>query len=253
MSSTVIDDIRKMTCSSAMRQPYTNLTVLDVYDEAALIGKDFERIIESKLIRLIFFENFRYLFELAYGTETIRDLVPKVIRVLELLESQAAKNEKQMDEFIEMRTRIDRLEMEKSETRELREKYERDVEQIEDQWRKEVANLFPPPKISKNFFFFISQAEGLMAVVSKLEDENRRIRDQLTRNNNSHEKSDLSSPTETVSITREELQCIKNLTEENIRFKRMLKAKEKEFTQKTFDMEAVSTRSIALKFFDEQF
>ena len=46
-SSTSIDDIRKMTCSSPLQQQYTNLTVLDVYDEAALIGKDFERIIEG--------------------------------------------------------------------------------------------------------------------------------------------------------------------------------------------------------------
>ena len=37
-----------MTCSTPLRQEYHNLTVLDVYDEAALIGKDFERIIESK-------------------------------------------------------------------------------------------------------------------------------------------------------------------------------------------------------------
>ena len=79
-----------------------------------------------------------------------------------------------------------------------------------------------------------------MAVVSKLEDENRRFRDQLTRDHDLNHKSDLSSPVETVSITREELQCIKNLTEENIRFKRVLKSKEKELTQRTFDMEAVS-------------
>ncbi len=79
-----------------------------------------------------------------------------------------------------------------------------------------------------------------MAVVSKLEDDNRRLREQLTRNNDLNPKSEQSNPTETVSITREELQCIKNLTEENIRFKRILKLKEKELTQKTFDMEAVS-------------
>jgi hypothetical protein len=42
------DDRRNMTCSSSMRQQSTNLTVLDVYDEAALIRKDFERIVESK-------------------------------------------------------------------------------------------------------------------------------------------------------------------------------------------------------------
>ena len=79
-----------------------------------------------------------------------------------------------------------------------------------------------------------------MAVVSKLEDENRRLRDQLTRENDDDHQSDPSSPPETVSITREELQCIKNLTEENIRFKGVLKAKEKDLTRKTLDMEAVN-------------
>ncbi len=48
VSWTPIDTLRRMTCSSPMRQHDTNLTVLDVYDEAALIGKDFERIIEGK-------------------------------------------------------------------------------------------------------------------------------------------------------------------------------------------------------------
>ncbi len=65
-----------------------------------------------------------------------------MIRILELLELQAAKNEQQVDQFLEMRTRIDRLEVEKTETRGLREKYERDVELIEDQWRKEVSLSF---------------------------------------------------------------------------------------------------------------
>ncbi len=61
-----------------------------------------------------------------------------MVRILELLELQAAKNEKTIDEFLEMRTRIERLEAEKSERRGLREKYDRDMELIEDQWRKEV-------------------------------------------------------------------------------------------------------------------
>ena len=47
-----------------------------------------------------------------------------------------------------------------------------------------------------------------------------------------------SSP---LGITREELQCIKNLTEENIKLKRLLKAREKELTQKSLDLETVRT------------
>ncbi|CAF1105546.1 unnamed protein product [Rotaria sordida] len=200
-SRTSIDIIREMTCSSPLRQDYMNLTVLDVYDEAALIGKDFERIIE------------------VYGTEIIRDLVPKVIRILELLELQATKNEKEADKFIEMKSRITRLEMEKNETRELREKFNHELELIEEQWRKEADNL--------------------MGLVSKLEDENRRLRDELQHKNDLNEKSNLPSPTEIISVTREELQCIKSLTEENIKLKRMLKIKDKELAQKTLNIEAV--------------
>ncbi|CAF1494502.1 unnamed protein product [Adineta steineri] len=200
-SRTSIDVIREMTCSSLLRQEYPNLTVLDVYDEAALIGKDFERIIE------------------AYGTETIRDLVPKVIRILELLELQAAKNEKETDRLMEMKTRIERLEAEKNETRELRDKFDQELELIEDQWRKEADNL--------------------MALVSKLEDENRRLRDEIQHKNALDDKSNMPSPKETISLTREELQCIKNLTDENMKLKRTVKVKDKELTQRTFDMEAI--------------
>ncbi|CAF1415554.1 unnamed protein product [Rotaria sordida] len=78
-----------------------------------------------------------------------------------------------------------------------------------------------------------------MALVSKLQDENRRLRDDLEHNNDLHNKSDLTNSIETISITREELQCIKNLTEENIKLKRSVKSKDKELTQKTLDIEAI--------------
>ena len=77
-----------------------------------------------------------------------------------------------------------------------------------------------------------------MNVVAKLEDENRRLREQLSRQNH----SDLPSPTETISITREELQCIKNLTDENIKYKRLIKSKDKEISQKNLDIEAVQSQ-----------
>lgn len=49
-----------------------------------------------------------------------------------------------------------------------------------------------------------------------------------------------------LGITREELECIKNLTEENIRLKRVLKSKDKDLVQKTLNIEAVSYQ---IKFF----
>jgi hypothetical protein len=39
-----------------------------------------------------------------------------------------------------MKTRIERLETEKSETRELREKFDHELDLVEEQWRKEVKN-----------------------------------------------------------------------------------------------------------------
>ncbi|CAF4716779.1 unnamed protein product, partial [Rotaria socialis] len=104
----------------------------------------------------------------------------------------------------------------------LREKFDRELELIEEQWRKEADNL--------------------VILVSKLQDENRRLRDELERNSDLHNKSDLTNSIETISITREELLCIKNLTEENIKLKRILKGKDKELTQKTLDIEAVQAQ-----------
>ena len=96
-----------------------------------------------------------------------------------------------------------------------------------------------------------------MALVSKLEDENRRLRDEVQHKTQLNDKSDLPSSSDTISkkisitflenflgisigITREEVQCIKDLTDENLKLKRNIKAKDKELTQKNLDMEAVS-------------
>lgn len=58
------------------------------------------------------------------------------------MELQAVKNEKETDKLLEMKSRIERLEMEKNETREIREKFDRELEVIEEQWRKEVIYFF---------------------------------------------------------------------------------------------------------------
>jgi hypothetical protein len=52
-----------------------------------------------------------------------------------------------------MKSRIERLEIEKSETRELREKFDHELELIEEQWRKEVHKKKTSFYI-QNFFFF---------------------------------------------------------------------------------------------------
>lgn len=82
-------------------------TVVDVYDSAALIGKDFEYLIEQ------------------YGVEAVTDLMPKVIRVLEQLEYLASKNERENEVLLQMESTITRLNIEKEERSKERRLYEK--------------------------------------------------------------------------------------------------------------------------------
>ena len=82
------------------------MTVVDVYDVAASIGKEFERIIDS------------------YGPEAVTELMPKVINVLEQLEILASSNQKENAEISELRIDIERLTAEKVAKTEERHKYE---------------------------------------------------------------------------------------------------------------------------------
>ena len=99
---------------------------------------------------------------------------------------------------MEMKTRIERLEIEKSETREIREKFDQELEVIEEQWRKEVRfHIFCYFKL---FLLCTSQADNLMALVSKLEDENRRLRDELQHKSDLDEKVERSSSKDSISM-----------------------------------------------------
>ena len=56
-----------------MAEGQLNLTVVDVYDQAAIIGKEFECIIDN------------------FGADAVTSLMPKVIRILEQLEILASR------------------------------------------------------------------------------------------------------------------------------------------------------------------
>lgn len=69
--------------------------VVDVYDQVVGIGKEFEKLIEN------------------YGVDVVIDLMLKVIKVLEQLESLVGRYEKESSEILELRYIIDKLEIEK--------------------------------------------------------------------------------------------------------------------------------------------
>ena len=89
-----------------MASPTNNLSVVDVYDIAASIGKEFELIIDN------------------HGPEAVTELMPKVITVLEHLENLASRNQKENAEIVELRYAVEKLQAEKAAKAEQRERYE---------------------------------------------------------------------------------------------------------------------------------
>ncbi|CAK1541673.1 unnamed protein product [Leptosia nina] len=115
-----------------------DVTVVDVYDLASDIGKECEIIIEK------------------YGPEAVTALLPKVINALELLENLAVRNEKENQAFHELTAKISQLENDKIEKAEYRQRFEKEIEAIEEQWRTESAEL--------------------VTAVGRLQEENKRLR-----------------------------------------------------------------------------
>ena len=80
---------------SALDRHATELTVMDVYDIAAVLGQEFERIIDR------------------FGCESVVGVLPKVVRVLELLETLVSRGAAGQ-EAEELREELDRLRQERS-------------------------------------------------------------------------------------------------------------------------------------------
>lgn len=81
-------------CGKALEKNPADLTVMDVYDIAAVMGQEFERIIDQ------------------YGCESLTRIMPKVVRVLEILEVLVGRNNISA-ETEELRLELDRLRLER--------------------------------------------------------------------------------------------------------------------------------------------
>ncbi|KAM9857755.1 RILP-like protein 1 isoform 1-T2 [Aulostomus maculatus] len=107
---------------SALDRPAAELTVMDVYDIAAVLGQEFERIIDR------------------FGCESLVGVVPKVVRVLEFLEKLVSHGAAGQ-EAEELRRELDKLRQERSDRYEQERKHQEELEQVEDVWRGEVQDL----------------------------------------------------------------------------------------------------------------
>ncbi|CAI5446521.1 unnamed protein product [Caenorhabditis angaria] len=105
------------------QSPSKQITVVDVYDLAASIGNDFEKLIES------------------YGNECVRGIMPKVISALETLEALAAGNDRENEEIMRLSKAVERLEHEKHQRHQQQQKFEEELEQVEKTYRKDIDDL----------------------------------------------------------------------------------------------------------------
>lgn len=98
------------------------MTVVDVYEIAAVVGQEFERMIDR------------------YGCEVVLRLMPKVVRILELLEVLVSRGTVS-PEAEELRRELDGLRRERNHRHDRERRRQEELEILEDMWRGEVQDL----------------------------------------------------------------------------------------------------------------
>uniref|UniRef100_A0A1A7Y928 RILP-like protein 1 n=2 Tax=Iconisemion striatum TaxID=60296 RepID=A0A1A7Y928_9TELE len=188
---------------SALEKNAADLTVMDVYDIAAVVGQEFERIIDQ------------------YGCEALSRLMPKVVRVLEILEVMVSRSSMSPDTE-ELRLELDRLRLERIERLEKDRKHRQELERVEDVWRGE--------------------AQDLLSQIAQLQEENKTL---------------LSNMPIKDSMNEEELQRHEGMTEKEkqvmLRLKEVvdkqrdeIRAKDRELSLKNEDIEALQQQQSRL-------
>lgn len=177
------------------------ISVVDVYDQAASIGKEFEKMIET------------------FGVESVTELMPKVIKALENLETLAARYERENTEISELRDTIEKLEAEKNEKAQERIRYEEELEQIEENWHRETKDLYNN--------------------LNKLELENRKLKDHL-------QNQQIAVKEEVAAVTKQteerEIEVLIKLKETVDKQREELRKQKRELTSRVVDCEALQTQ-----------
>ncbi|XP_048833468.1 RILP-like protein 1 isoform X4 [Brienomyrus brachyistius] len=182
---------------SAMEKNATELTVMDVYDIAAVVGQEFERIIDQ------------------YGCEALSRLMPKVVRVLEILEVLVSRNNIS-PETEELRLELDRLRLERMDRLEKEKKHQKELELVEDVWRGE--------------------AQDLLSQIAQLQAENKSLLNNLSYKDCPLSEEDLQRQ---EGMSERERQVMKKLKEVVDKQRDEIRAKDRELTLKNEDVEAL--------------
>ncbi|XP_035848670.1 RILP-like protein 1 isoform X3 [Sander lucioperca] len=182
---------------SALDRPVAELTVMDVYDIAAVLGQEFERVIDR------------------FGCESLVGVVPKVVRVLELLEALVSSGPTGQ-EAEELRRELDRLRQERSDRYEQERKHQKELELVEDVWRGEVQDL--------------------LSQITQLQAENKGLLVSLSLKESPVTEEDLQKQEGMSEKERQMMNKLKNLVDKQ---RDEIRAKDHELTLKNEDVEAL--------------
>jgi len=130
---------------SKEKQPDRTLNLVDVYDMAADIGKEFEILIDQ------------------HGAEQVTQLMQKVISALEQLELLVQKNDSELLLIEDLRKTIEHMQHEDNKKVEASHKYARDIEQVEEHFKAETKDY--------------------LTTIKRLQEENRKLSSSLTAAN----------------------------------------------------------------------
>uniref|UniRef100_UPI003AADE0B5 RILP-like protein 1 isoform X3 n=1 Tax=Centroberyx gerrardi TaxID=166262 RepID=UPI003AADE0B5 len=188
---------------SALEKNVADLTVMDVYDIAAVVGQEFERIIDQ------------------YGCEALSRLMPKVVRVLEILEVMVSRNSIS-PETEELRLELDKLRLERMDRLEKEKKHKKELELVEDVWRGE--------------------AQDLLSQIAQLQEENKTLLTNLSIKDPMSEE-DLQRH---EGMSERERQVMKKLKEVVDKQRDEIRAKDRELGLKNEDIEALQQQQTRL-------
>ncbi|KAM9734337.1 RILP-like protein 1 [Menidia menidia] len=188
---------------SALEKNVADLTVMDVYDIAAVVGQEFERIIDQ------------------YGCEALSRLMPKVVRVLEILEVMVSRSSISPDTE-ELRLELDRLRLERMDRLEKDKKHRQELERVEDVWRGE--------------------AQDLLSQIAQLQEENKHLLSNMPIKDSMNEE-DLQRPEGMTEIEKQVMLKLKEVVDKQ---RDEIRAKDRELALKNEDIEALQQQQSRL-------
>ncbi|KAL1129878.1 hypothetical protein AAG570_012822 [Ranatra chinensis] len=174
-----------------------DISVLDVYEIVTDFAKEFRPVLGI------------------YGPEPLNNIMSKVLTTLEHLEAQTVKIGQLNTLLQERESTIMKLERDKVEKAADRQRFEKELEQIEEHWREELG--------------------GMVAVINRLQEENRKLVKSLAakQENSSENHAHPMSPEVDVGVLQQSRASIDKLRDQ-------IKAKDRELYSKSSEIDKLT-------------